>query len=62
MTEQADPETKAAVAAAEARQMIADRITKLVVGVKTAEEAQIVLNLAEAYGHLAAEPPRTRGG
>jgi len=40
--------------------VIADRIAKLAAGVKDDERALMVLHLAEAYGHLASEPPRTR--
>jgi hypothetical protein len=55
-----DPHTKAAEAAARAREVIAQRITKLVPGVENEGSAQIVLHLAEAYAHLAVEPPRSR--
>jgi hypothetical protein len=51
----------AAAAGAEARRVIANRIVKLAKGVKNDDLALVVLHLAEAYGHLAAEPPRTRG-
>lgn len=61
MTE-TDAQTKAAAAAAAARQVIANRITKLAPGVEDDELAQVILHLAEAYAHLAVEPPRTRGG
>lgn len=60
MTTQADPQTRAAVSAAKAREAIAEKITKLTPGVKDDAQAQVILHLAEAYGHLAAEPPRTR--
>lgn len=56
----ADAQTKAAVAAAKARQVIADRITTLTPGVEDDERALVILHLAEAYGHLAAETPRSR--
>lgn len=61
MTAGTDSEVKAAAAAAKARQVIAERITKLVPGVENADLAQVVLHLAEAYSHLAIEPPRARG-
>ena len=61
MSTHADPEEEAAVAAAKARRVIADRIAKLAPGVENDDLALVVLHLAEAYGHLAAEPPRTRG-
>ena len=61
MTTSVDPQTEAAASAAKARQVIADRITKLAREVKNDDLALVVLHLAEAYGHLAAEPPRTRG-
>jgi hypothetical protein len=60
MTTQADSQTKAADAAAKAREVLAQRIAKLTPGVKDDADAQVVLHLAEAYGHLAAEPPRAR--
>jgi predicted membrane chloride channel (bestrophin family) len=62
---EAQPETQqadAATAAATARQAIARKIVTLVPKVKTDAEAQVVLHLAEAYAHLAAEPPRVRAG
>ena len=62
MTAQTDAQAKAAVAAAKARQMIADRIAKLVPGIESDDGAQMVVHLAEAYAHLAAEPPRIRTG
>ena len=62
MTAQSDAQTKAAAAAARARQVLAERITTLAGGVENEEVARVVLHLAEAYGHLAVEPPRTRGG
>ncbi len=46
--------------AARTRQAIAKKIAKLVPKVEVDTEAQVVLHLAEAYGHLAIEPPRTR--
>jgi hypothetical protein len=60
MTTQADPQTKSAIAAAEARGVLAEKIAKLTAVVKDDAGAKVILHLAEAYGHLAAEPPRTR--
>ena len=60
MTTAADEESKAAVAAAKARQVIAERITKLAGRVEDDDLAQVVLHLAQAYGYLASEPPRAR--
>jgi pyrroloquinoline quinone (PQQ) biosynthesis protein C len=60
MTTQADTQTRAADAAAKAREVLAERIAKLTRGVEDDEHAQVILHLAEAYGHLAAEPPRAR--
>ena len=57
-----DSEMKAAAAAARAREVLAQRITKLVPGLDNDELAQVVLRLAEAYAHLAVEPPRSRAG
>jgi hypothetical protein len=48
------------LSAAKARQAIAERIRKLVPGIKKDADAHIVLHLAEAYANLAAEPPRVR--
>lgn len=61
MSTQVDAQTKAAVAAARARQVLAERIAALASGVEDDVVAQVIVHLAEAYGHLAAEPPRTRG-
>ena len=61
MATQTDAETKAAAAAARARQVIAERITKLAADTENTEVATVILQLAEAYDHLAVEPPRTRG-
>ena len=61
MTTQADSQTRAAAAAAKAREALAQRIAKLTPGAKDDADAQVILHLAEAYGHLAAEPPRARG-
>lgn len=55
-------QTRAAAAAARARQVIAERIAKLVPEVNTDQRAQVVLHLAEAYAQLAVEPPRSRAG
>ncbi len=60
MTGQRDAEAEAALAAAEARHAIATRLARLVPKVADLTGAQIVLHLAEAYEHLAAEPPRVR--
>ncbi len=62
MTGQTDGQAKAAASAAKARQVIADRIARLVPEVKNDEQAQVVVHLAEAYANLAAEPPRIRAG
>jgi hypothetical protein len=61
MTAQMDAQTKAATAAARARQALAEKIGQLTPNVDDDVSAQVVLHLAEAYGHLAIEPPRTRG-
>jgi hypothetical protein len=60
MVEETDPQIDAALSAAKARRAIAERIRKLVPGIKKYADAQIVLHLAEAYANLAAEPPRLR--
>jgi len=62
MTAQVDAQLKAATAAARARRLIAERITELVPAVENDDLAQVVLHLAEAYAHLAMEPPRSRAG
>lgn len=62
MTSQTDAQIRAAAAAAKARQVIAEKITKLAAETVSEEVARVILQLAEAYGHLAAEPPRTRSG
>jgi hypothetical protein len=62
MAERGDVQAEAADRAAMARQAIATRITKLVPKVEGQAEAQVILHLAEAYAHLAAEPPRARAG
>lgn len=61
MTSHTDAQLRAAVAAATAREVIAEKITKLVAEAGNEEAAKVILYLAEAYGHLASEPPRTRG-
>jgi len=61
MTAQMDTQTRAAVAAAKARRALAEKIGQLTPKVEDDVSAQVVLHLAEAYGHLAVEPPRTRG-
>ena len=62
MAEQGDAQAEAAQLAAKARQAIAQRIAKLVPMVEQQSEAQVIMHLAEAYAHLAAEPPRVRAG
>ena len=52
---------EAADAAARARQVIAEKITRLATEAESKKVARVILQLAEAYGHLASEPPRTRG-
>jgi hypothetical protein len=60
MVDNTDAQVDAALSAAKARQAIADRIRKLVPGIKKDADAHIVLHLSEAYANLAAEPPRVR--
>jgi hypothetical protein len=60
MATQADAQTKSAIAAAKAREVLAEKIAKLTAVVEDDAGAKMILHLAEAYGHLAAEPPRTR--
>jgi hypothetical protein len=60
MIDEGDAQAAAALAAAGARQAIATRIAALVPQVEDDTRAQMVLKLAEAYAHLAAEPPRVR--
>ncbi len=66
MAERSDAQTEAAGVAAGvaagARQAIAKKIATLVPKVEDDAEAQVVLRLAEAYAHLASEPPRARPG
>ncbi len=62
MAEPGDVQAEAAELAAKARQAIATRIGKLVPMAEQESEAQVILHLAEAYAHLAAEPPRVRAG
>jgi hypothetical protein len=62
MADQGDVQAEAAELAAKARQAIAKRIAKLVPTVEQQSEAQVIMHLAEAYAHLAAEPPRARAG
>lgn len=57
-----DAEVMAAAAAAKAREVLAQKIAKLVAGAKDDDVALVVLHLAEAYAHLAVEPPRSRAG
>ena len=61
MTERAQAQGDAATRAAEARAAIAKKIASLVGKVEGADDAQVILSLAQAYAALAAEPPRTRG-
>jgi hypothetical protein len=61
MTAEADSQVRAAAAAAKARQAIAEKITKLTAEAESEEVARVIAHLAEAYGHLASEPPRARG-
>lgn len=60
MAGRADPQVEAAKGAAKARAAIAVKIASLVPDVQEERGAQLVLHLAEAYAHLAAEPPRVR--
>jgi hypothetical protein len=60
MPEKREVQHEAARAAAAAREAIAERIRKLAPGVEKDVDAQIIRDLAEAYSHLAAEPPRVR--
>lgn len=62
MAEPVDVQADAAQSAAKARQAIAARIAKLTPMAQQQSEAQVILHLAEAYAHLAAEPPRARAG
>jgi hypothetical protein len=60
MAEREDEQSEAAQVAARARQAIAKKIATLVPKVQDDAEAQVVLHLADAYAHLASEPPRAR--
>jgi hypothetical protein len=60
MVESDSSQTRSAQVAAKARGAIAKKIADLVPGVEDAAAAQVILRLAEAYAHLAAEPPRAR--
>ena len=62
MAGRADAQTEAARVAAGTRQAIAKKIATLVPKVEDDAEALVVLHLAEAYAHLASEPPRARAG
>ena len=55
-----DAQIAAARNAAQARQAIAIKIKKLAPNVEEDAQAQVILHLAEAYSHLAVEPPRVR--
>ena len=58
MVERDSSQTRSAQVAAKAREAIAKKIADLVPGSEDAFAAQVILRLAEAYAHLAAEPPR----
>jgi hypothetical protein len=60
MVEGDSSQTRSAQVAAKAREAIAKKIADLVPGVEDDAAAQVILRLAEAYEHLAAEPPRAR--
>ena len=60
MVERDSSQTRSAQVAAKAREAIAKKIADLVPGVEDAAAAQVISRLAEAYAHLAAEPPRAR--
>jgi len=62
MAGRADAQTEAARVAAGTRQAIAKKIAALVPKVEDDAEALVVLHLAEAYAHLASDPPRVRAG
>ena len=62
MAGRTDAQSEAAEIAAKARQAIAKRIAALAPEAKNDAQAQVILHLAEAYAHLAVEPPRTRPG
>ena len=61
-TGQPHAQAGAALEAAETRRAIARKIAELVPKVKDDAAAQMILHLAEAYAHLASEPPRARAG
>ena len=60
MVEGDSSQPRSAQVAAKAREAIAKKIAELVPGVEDDAAAQVILRLAEAYAHLAAEPPRAR--
>ncbi|HEX6401075.1 MAG TPA: hypothetical protein VF108_11505 [Actinomycetota bacterium] len=60
MTERAQAQADAATRAAEARAAIAKKIVSLVGKVDGTADAEVVLQLAQAYAALATEPPRAR--
>jgi hypothetical protein len=60
MVERDSSQTRSAQVAAKAREAIAKKLAELVPGVEDAAAARVILRLAEAYAHLAAEPPRAR--
>ena len=60
MAERDSSQAKSAQVGAKARGAIAKKIADLVPGVEDDAAAQVISHLAEAYAHLAAEPPRAR--
>jgi len=60
MAELESAQSEAAQVAARTRQAIAKKIATIAPKVEDDTEAQVVLHLAEAYAHLAIEPPRAR--
>jgi hypothetical protein len=60
MVERDSSQTRSAQVAAKAREAIAKKIAELVPGVEDDTAAKVISRLAEAYAHLAAEPPKAR--
>jgi hypothetical protein len=60
MNEISAAQQEAALAAAEARRVMATKITELTPLVSDGDAAEVVALLAEAYANLASEPPRVR--
>jgi hypothetical protein len=60
MDEDSDAQLEAANAAAAARRVIAAKIAELTPQVSDEDAAEVIALLAEAYAHLASEPPRVR--